>query len=151
MNALARPIPLAKQALERYLPDESELSEQFVRSSGAGGQHVNRTDSAVQLRFDAVNSTKLSADARQRLIHLAGHRADQYGVITIRASRHRSQYRNRQAARTRLAELIREAYKAPKPRRQTQPSHAQHRRRLELKKQRSQTVKLRRKPNLGDD
>ncbi len=145
-----RPVSLTNTSLAAYLPDEAELSERFIRSSGAGGQHVNRSATAVQLRFDAVNSPSLPPAVRSRLFKLAGQRIDQDGVITIQASEHRSQYRNRQDARTRLAQLIRQAHQVPKPRRKTQPSKAQKKRRIETKKRRSQTLKLRKKPNPTD-
>ena len=136
---------------ERFLPPEQELRERFIRSSGPGGQHVNRSETAVQLRFDSHNSQWLNADIQQRLLVLAGQRADQQGVITIEASEHRSQLRNRQAARRRLAELIQRAHDKPKARRKTTPSAAQRRARLEQKKRRSQTLQMRRKPNMQND
>src|SRR5690606_33273255 len=89
--------------------DESELEETFVRASGPGGQHVNKTSSAVQLRFDARQSRSLAPDVAERLIQLAGNRATQDGVIVLTAQRHRSQPLNRADALERLVELIRRA------------------------------------------
>ncbi|MEM7053054.1 MAG: alternative ribosome rescue aminoacyl-tRNA hydrolase ArfB [Pseudomonadota bacterium] len=142
---------LRNTKFDRYLPPESELNERFLRSSGPGGQHVNRTESAVQLRFDSRASQWLNHEVLDRLLMLAGQRADQHGVITIESSEHRSQLRNRQAARSRLAELIEQAHRKPKPRRATAPSAAQRRARLDEKKRRSQRLKLRRKPDLRND
>jgi ribosome-associated protein len=124
--------------------DESELSESFVRSSGPGGQNVNKVSSAVQLRFDARRSPSLPNDVAIRLMRLAGSRATKDGVIVIIAQRHRSQDQNRQDARDRLAELIREAAVRPVPRRATKPTKASKQRRIEGKKRRSQIKSLRR-------
>src|SRR5881394_1629033 len=89
--------------------DESELQEQFVRSSGPGGQNVNKLSTAVQLRFDVRHSPSLSADVRARLERLAGRRLTREGVLVIIAQRHRTQERNRQDARERLVALIGQA------------------------------------------
>ncbi len=124
--------------------DESELSESFVRSSGPGGQNVNKVSSAVQLRFDARRSPSLPNDVAIRLMRLAGSRATKDGVIVIIAQRHRSQDQNRQDARERLADMIREAAVRPVPRRATKPTKAAKQRRIEGKKRRSQIKSLRR-------
>lgn len=145
-----RPGALSNARIEPYLPPESELQERFLRAGGPGGQHVNRTETAVQLRFDCRTSTWLDAETRERLLQIAGRRVDRSGVITIEASEFRSQLRNRLAARERLAELIRQAQQKPKTRRATKPSTAQRRARLEQKKRRSQALKLRRRPDPGD-
>ena len=118
--------------------DESELTEAFVRSSGPGGQNVNKVSSAVQLRFDARQSPSLPNDVAVRLIRLAGKRATKEGVIVIVAQAHRDQTRNRAEARERLFKLIRQAAVRPKPRRATKVPKAQKRQRLEGKKHRSE-------------
>ena len=103
---------------DRISIDESELSETFVRSSGPGGQNVNKLATAVQLRFDVARST-LPADVRNRLARIAGKRLTADGVLVITAQRHRTQARNREDARERLIELIRRAAAPPVPRRPT--------------------------------
>jgi len=140
---------LASADLDRYLPPESELSEQFVLAGGPGGQHVNRTETAVQLRFDAQNSNFLDDATRKRLLRLAGRRTDQHGVITIVAREMRSQVRNREAARQRLAELIERASRPPRPRIPTAPSRNQRRKRMDSKRRRGQRKQLRKPPG-GD-
>jgi len=117
--------------------DESALEESFVRSSGAGGQNVNKVSSAVQLRFDARRSPSLPNDVAIRLMRLAGSRLTKEGVIVIVAQAHRDQARNRAEARERLIELIREAALEPKPRRATKVPKSAKRERLEAKKRRS--------------
>ena len=131
--------------------DERELSEQFVRSTGPGGQNVNKVSTAVQLRFDAGRSPSLPPDVRERLLRHAGHLATDDGVIVIIAQRFRTQERNRVDARERLVALIRAAAEPPTPRTATRPTRASKRRRLETKRQRSTTKSLRRGPAHGDD
>jgi ribosome-associated protein len=123
--------------------DESELTETFVRASGPGGQNVNKLATAVQLRFDVRHSPSLPADVRVRLAALAGRRLTQDGVLVIIAPRHRTQERNREDARTRLIELIRQAAVPPKRRRPTRPTAASRERRIESKKRRSGVKRLR--------
>ena len=123
--------------------DESELTETFVRASGPGGQNVNKLATAVQLRFDVRHSPSLPADVRARLAALAGRRLTQDGVLVIIAQRHRTQERNREDARTRLVELIRQAAVPPKRRRLTRPTAASRERRIESKKRRSGIKRLR--------
>ncbi len=119
---------------------EDELEERFIRASGPGGQNVNKLASAVQLRFDVRGSPNLPDDVRARLERLAGKRLTREGVLVINAQRHRTQERNRQDARERLADLIRRAAVAPTPRRPTKPTAGSRERRLESKKRRA-TVK----------
>jgi ribosome-associated protein len=125
---------------------EAELSWRFSRSGGPGGQSVNTADSRVELSFDLANTTALGPTLKARATErLAARLTD--GVLTIAASEHRSQWRNREAARTRLAALLREAIAPPpRPRRPTKPSKGSVRRRLESKRRRSDLKSLRRKP-----
>jgi ribosome-associated protein len=123
--------------------DEDELSETFIRGSGPGGQNVNKVATAVQLRFDVRNSPSLPDDVKARLVGLAGRRLTLDGVLVITANRHRTQERNREDARTRLVELIRQATERPKPRRPTRPTLGSKKRRLEAKSQRSEVKRNR--------
>jgi ribosome-associated protein len=116
---------------------DDELVEKFVRASGPGGQHVNTSSSAVELRFDARNSPSLPDDVKHRLERVAGSRMNQEGVIVIFAQSHRSQEMNRQDARSRLVDLIEQATHKPKPRKKTRPTYASRLRRLEGKTKRS--------------
>ena len=120
--------------------DEREIEEQFVRSSGPGGQNVNKLETAVQLRFDVRNSPSLPEGVRLRLERLAGRRLTKDGVLVIIAQRHRTQERNRADAMDRLVELVREAAVTPKRRRPTKPTAGSQKRRLETKKRRG-TIK----------
>lgn len=126
--------------------DESELHEDFVRASGPGGQHVNKTSSAVQLRFDVRNSPNLPDDVRARLERLAGSRLTLDGVLILVADGYRSQLRNREDALERLIDLIREAAVPPKHRRPTKPTFGSKQRRLEGKAKRADVKKMRGKP-----
>jgi len=129
---------------------ESELSEEFIRASGPGGQKVNKTSTAVQLRFDLRNSPSLPDPVRERLVRLAGRRITGEGVLVIEASRYRTQAANRLDARRRLEGLLRRAARPPRPRKKTRPSRASRRRRLEAKKKRSLT-KRRRRPVVPEE
>ncbi len=120
--------------------DENEIEEHFIRSPGPGGQKVNKTESAVQLRFDAGKSPALSAAVFLRLKPLAGRRMTRHGVIVITANRFRTQEQNRRDAMDRLIALIREAATVPKHRRPTKPSRAAKQRRLDGKR-RQGTIK----------
>lgn len=117
--------------------DESEIEESFIRSSGPGGQNVNKVSSAVQIRFDARRSRSLPDAVAVRLMRLAGSKLTQDGIIVITAQRHRDQARNRVDAVERLVELIREAVPPPVPRRATRPTKASKEKRLEGKAKRS--------------
>jgi ribosome-associated protein len=125
---------------------ESELRWRFSRSSGPGGQSVNTTDSRVELSFDVAGTTALSPPLKARAVErLASRLVD--GVITVAASEHRSQWRNREAARARLVHILRDAIAAPpRQRRPTRPSKGAVRRRLENKQRRSETKRLRTRP-----
>ncbi len=123
--------------------DESELTFDFVRASGPGGQNVNKVATGVQLRFDVKRSPSLPEDVRQRLMRLAGSRLTEDGVLMIDAHRFRTQEQNRQDALDRLAILARQAAERPRPRRKTRPTTASVERRLEAKRRRSQDKRLR--------
>lgn len=128
--------------------DESEIEESFVRSSGPGGQNVNKLSTAVQLRFDVRHSPTLPNDVAIRLMRLAGRRMTKDGVLVLTAQNHRTQERNRAEAMERLIDLIQQAAVKPTPRRATRPTKASKERRIESKKRRSGIKNLRQsKPN----
>lgn len=130
--------------------DEKELNEEFIRSSGPGGQNVNKVATAVQLKFDVKNSPSFSEQVRRRIIRLAGRRVNRDGILVIKAGRFRTQEMNRQDAVDRLVDLIRKAARIPKNRIKTRPTGASKRRRLELKRRRGE-IKKRRQRVLESD
>jgi ribosome-associated protein len=128
--------------------DEDEIEVRHARASGPGGQHVNKTSTAIELRFDVRGSPSLPDDVRQRLERLAGARLTQTGVLVLFAQGSRSQEMNRQDAIARLVELIRQAAVRPKARKATKPTYGSKQRRLAGKSSRSGIKAMRSKPTL---
>ncbi len=129
--------------------DERELDERFVRASGPGGQHVNKVATAVELRFD-ITSSSLPGDVKERLRALAPNRITDDGVLILDSRQHRTQARNRDAARERLVNLLRLAARPPRRRRPTRPTRAAREQRLESKKRRSALKSGRRRGSTDD-
>jgi len=123
--------------------DESEIDERFIRSSGPGGQNVNKLATAVQLRFDVRRSPSLASAVRHRLERLAGRRLTQDGVLVLTAQRHRTQEANRRDALERLIDLVRRAAVPPVPRKPTKPTFGSRRRRLDTKTRRGKIKRMR--------
>ncbi len=130
---------------------EDEIVEQFIRSSGPGGQNVNKVATAVQLRFDVARSPNLPDPVRERLKRLAGRRLTGDGVLIIEARRYRTREQNRRDALDRLVALVRKAAIAPTPRKATRPTAASRRRRLEGKQRRGVLKRGRRRVRDGDE
>ena len=131
--------------------DENEIKFQFIKASGPGGQNVNKVATAVQLRFDAINSPSLPEDVRARLIRLAGRRITDDGILIIEAKRFRKQEQNRQDAIDRLVKLIKKATEKPKPRIKTKQPKAAKERLLATKRHRSTLKKLRHRVEISED
>lgn len=131
--------------------EEWELSENFTRSQGPGGQNVNKVSTAVELQFEAERSPNLPDPVKRRLRRIAGRRWTQDGAVLIVAQDTRSQARNREIARERLADLIRRATVAPKPRVPTRPTLGSQRRRLKAKTERGQVKALRGRVRTNDE
>ncbi len=123
--------------------DESEIEEKFVRSSGPGGQNVNKVSTSVELRFDVRRSPSLSEQIRRRLAQIAAGRISADGILIIEAHEFRTQEQNRQAARERLVALLRQASQVPRVRRPTRPTLAAKAARTDDKRRRGRTKRLR--------
>jgi ribosome-associated protein len=130
---------------------EDELGFDFIRSSGPGGQNVNKVATAVQLRFDVLHSPSLPDDVRIRLVRLAGRKLTGEGVLVITARRHRTQQQNRDDAIERLVELVRLASVPPRKRRKTRPTAASRERRLEEKRRKSKVKRMRNRVRSSDE
>jgi ribosome-associated protein len=122
--------------------DEGELKFDFVRSSGPGGQNVNKVATAAQLRFDIAKSS-LPAEVQERLRHLAAGRITGEGELLIEAKRFRTQEQNREDALQRLATLLKQAFQKPKARKKTKPTAASREKRMKMKRQRGEVKRIR--------
>ncbi|UTS79008.1 Peptidyl-tRNA hydrolase ArfB [Phaeobacter piscinae] len=141
-------LPLMLRITDTIALQDWELTESFMRASGPGGQNVNKVSSAVELRFEAARSPALTPAVKSRLKRLAGRRWTKEGAIILQCDETRSQQRNRDLVRERLAELIRQALIPPKRRIATKPTRGSVRRRLDAKRQRSDVKATRGKIDL---
>ncbi|MEL6868555.1 MAG: alternative ribosome rescue aminoacyl-tRNA hydrolase ArfB [Pseudomonadota bacterium] len=139
--------------LLRIAPDvivyEDDIAWQAMRAQGAGGQHVNKTSSAVEMRFDIANS-HLPEAVRMRLLSRGDQRVNSHGVLIVKAQGSRSQHRNRDEALQRLRAIIEQACIVPRARKATRPSRAAKRKRLERKRKLSATKRMRARPGMHD-
>ncbi len=134
---------------DRFRVPDDELSWRFSRSSGPGGQHVDTSDTRVEVSWDLASSAVLSATQRaQALERLRTRLVD--GTLTIASSQYRSQHRNREAARVRLEQVVAAAIVPPRPRRATRPTRGSQQRRIDAKKRRGDVKRSRRRPGAGD-
>jgi ribosome-associated protein len=139
------------QVTQTIAINEKEIQEEFIHSSGPGGQNVNKVATAVQLRFDAAASPNLPQEVKERLFRLAGRKMTASGIIIIDARRFRTQEQNRRDALQRLIALIEKATQKPKLRRQTKPTAGSQRQRVDKKRLRSELKQTRRKTFTADD
>lgn len=139
------------QISPRIVIDENDLEFEFLRSSGPGGQNVNKVETAVRLRFQFLKCESLPLEVRVRMKQLAGSRVDSEGSLLLLARSKRTQEGNKQDAIKRLVELIRQALVVPKKRRETKPTKSSQVKRVESKRKHSQNKSLRRGPSGNDD
>ena len=131
--------------------NENEIIFNFIRSSGPGGQNVNKNSTAVQLRFDILNSSSLPVEVKNKLIKISGTKVSNKGVLIISANRYRSQHKNRSDSINRLIDLLKKASRKPKLRKKTKPPTSLNEERLKTKHKRSKLKKLRRTVDLSSE